>query len=212
MSGDNDSNATTIEVLDSHCYLIRNILDIHEQAALFEDIRHKDEQSTKNQTAPKSSTRALYPSPRTVQLGVGRHPTKIKFGRDDPTLYSQLVDKANQSIRERELCNYRSITLSAIEYKANEHSLAEHVDHDDSFVYLLTIGCTTNFLVKGPNSTEKQLFPIESGDMVVFDASTTGNILHGIESIENNTCPQELVDRFPILQNHRYGIQLRVRF
>ena len=138
-------------------------------------------------------------------------------------MYRELVDKANARLRRATTTmttakapvnlsdDYKSITLSAIEYKATIHSLAEHVDHDDNWVYLLSLGCVTNFVVQGPNMAEKQSIRLYSGDLMVFDASTRGNILHGITSIEA-ACPPGLVDCFPVLQHHRYGIQLRVRF
>ena len=256
--------ATTLEVLDTHCYLIRNALDIQEQIAVFEDIQSKERTATYNQP---TKPRALYPSPRTLQLGCcddennENFLTKIKFpaAGDDggvrPTnIFSRLVDKANEIILRTpptmttmttavaataaeaaaptvNLCEYKSITLSVIEYEAEKHTLAEHVDHDNSFVYLLSIGCTANFVVKGPtmamvddnnDKKEQQLIRLRSGDLLVFDASTKGNIRHGIQSIDNcssnkgelASCPlpEELTNRFPILRNHRYGIQLRVRF
>lgn len=203
-----------VEVLDTSCYLVRHALDMKNQIAFFQDIQRMDQPASSNQ--PK----ALYPSPRTVRFGDNNR-TKIKYERgalaENPTMYSQLVDKANESIHNTtnksvNLSHYKSITLSAIAYKAAQHTLAEHIDHDDSFVYLLSIGCTTNFVVKGPNMVEKTTIPLKSGDLIVFDASTTGNILHGISNIEASSCPQELASGSPILQNHRYGIQLRVRF
>ena len=200
-----------IEVLDKHCYLIRNALDIKEQITLFEDIQSRDKRSSAGDQLP----RALYPSPKTVPLG--DHKPSIKFGREaEKTVFSELVDKTNQTILATttdNLCQYKSITLSAIEYESSNesHILKEHVDHDDSFVYLLNMGCTANFVVKGPNMGDRKFFKFNSGDLLVFDASTKGDVLHGIEGIESG-CPLELANRFPILQNHRYGIQLRVRF
>ena len=206
-----------VEVLDTSCYLIRNALGIKEQTTLFQDIRRKDQPFSDQ---PK---KALYPSPRSVRFG-DNNQTKIKYERNalasSPNIYSQLVDQANDAILQAtapsesvvNVSNYKSITLSAIEYKAASHTLAEHIDHDDSFVYLLSIGCAIHFVVKGPNMADKTTILLESGDLMVFDASTTGYILHGITSIENGSCPEALASAFPVLQNHRYGIQLRVRF
>ena len=202
---------TSVESLDTHCYLIRRALDISEQITLFEDIQRRDHRFTK-----RDQPKALYPSPRTVQLEENKN--KIKFtSSDDPTIYSELVVQANKAITQTAtptigLSEYKSITLSAIDYEAGKHSLADHVDHDDSFVYLLSIGSTTKFVAKGPNMAQKKMVQLQSGDMMVFDASTTGNILHGIASIEKGTCPEQLSTAFPNLRNHRYGIQLRVRF
>ena len=205
-----------VEVLDTSCYLIRNALGIKEQTTLFQDIRRKD------QTFSDQPKKALYPSPRSVRFG-DNNQTKIKYESNalasSPNIYSQLVDQANDAILQAtapsesvNVSNYKSITLSAIEYKAASHTLAEHIDHDDSFVYLLSIGCAIHFVVKGPNMADKTTILLESGDLMVFDASTTGYILHGITSIENGSCPEALASAFPVLQNHRYGIQLRVRF
>ena len=203
-----------VQVLDKSCYLIRSALDIAEQLNLFEEIQGNDQPSNGQQP----SNQALYPSPRTVRFGDNRQ-TKIKYDRSalvaNPTVYSQLVDQANEAILQAtkvDLSDYKSITLSAIEYEAATHTLTEHIDHDDSFVYLLSIGCATNFVVQGPNMTDKTTIQLKSGDLMVFDASTTGNILHVISGVRESSCPAELASKFSILQNHRYGIQLRVRF
>ncbi|GMH73476.1 hypothetical protein TrRE_jg121, partial [Triparma retinervis] len=48
-----------------------------------------------------------------------------------------------------------------------------------------------------------------SGDLLVFDASTEANILHGVEGIVEGTCPEGLGER---LREHRYGVQCRLKF
>ena len=50
--------------------------------------------------------------------------------------------------------------------------------------FCLSLGCTANFMVKGPNMSDKEVFKFNSGDMLVFDPSTEANILHEVKSID----------------------------
>ena len=61
---------------------------------------------------------------------------------------------------------------------------------------------------------EPKRFQFFSGDMLVFNASTEAKVLHGVESIDEtgSAAGVSLASRFPVLRNHRYGIQIRMRF
>ena len=113
-----------------------------------------------------------------------------------------------------ELCAYESFTMACIRYKTPKDRFPPHIDHcDKSFVFLFSIGCTANFMVQGPGMDVKVEFPFHSGDVLVFDASTRAAILHGVTSIGSSTfCPAKLLQAFPVLQSHRFGIQCRLRF
>ena len=197
-----------VEVMDKQCYLIRNALGMNEQMTIFEDIQSKDRR-------PKDAPRALYPTPKTLLLGKNTPTIKYEFGQN--SVFNEMIDKANdtlihQNLLENDINKYQSITVGAIEYESPNHSLPEHIDHCTSFVYLLSLGCTANFMVKGPNMGCKKMFKFNSGDLLVFNASTEGAILHGITNIDDETsCPVELGNKFTVLQKHRYGVQCRVR-
>jgi hypothetical protein len=67
-------------------------------------------------------------------------------------------------------------------------------------------------MVKGPGMMEKQIFKFRSGDMLVFNASTEASILHAVMGIDVESCPRDLGIVFPILNNHRYCVQIRASF
>ncbi|GMI41179.1 hypothetical protein TeGR_g14031 [Tetraparma gracilis] len=85
-----------------------------------------------------------------------------------------------------------------------------HVDHcDNSLVCLTSLGLTSRFMVQAPGMSEKQVLELSSGDLLVFDASSAANILHGVEGIVEGSCPEGLCET---LQKHRYGVQCRLTF
>jgi hypothetical protein len=73
---------------------------------------------------------------------------------------------------------------------------------------LVSLGLTSRFAVLPPGGS-KQTLSLSSGDLLVFDASTEANILHGVEGIVEGTCPEGLGER---LREHRYGVQCRLKF
>ena len=205
----NSDTGTEIEVMDKQCYLIRKAMDIKKQMTLFEDIQSKDK-------SPKDAPRALYPSPKTLLLGENEPSLKYEFGQK--SVFNEMIDNANDLLVNRnlltnDLYKYKSITVAAIEYPSPNGKFPAHIDHSNSFVYLLSVGCTANFMVQGPNMECKKIFKFNSGDLLVFNASTDAAILHAVINIDDETsCPVELGNTFPVLQKHRYGVQCRVHF
>ena len=209
---DYDKTGIEIEMLDKHCLLIRNGLDMNEQITLFQDIQSKDK-------SPKDAPKAMYPSPKTLVFDQNK--VSIKYKSHQKSVYNEMVNKANDIINRNnmninfdvELNKYQSITMSTIKYPSPNGHFAAHIDHDNSIVYLLSIGCTTNFMVKGPTMKDKKVFKFKSGDLLVFDASTKAAILHSVVNIDNSSsCPVELGNKFNVLQTNRFGVQCRVHF
>ena len=58
------------------------------------------------------------------------------------------------------------------------------MDHrnDNSCVYLLSLGCTAEFVVQEGHS-EKLTLSLQSGDVLAFDPSSKAAITHGVQSI-----------------------------
>ena len=206
-----DSNETgiEIEVMDKECYLIRKALDIGEQKTLFEYIQDRDK--TPWDTLP----RPMVPTPKTLVFGENGE-LMLKYENGQSTVVNGMIDKANAILTRNGIVsnNYKSISMATIQYASPSGQFPPHVDHcKNSFVYLMSLGCTANFMVKGPNMELKKNFKFHSGDLLIFNASTEAAILHGVVSIDSETSsPIELANRFAILQNHRYGVQCRLHF
>jgi len=208
---EDEMTGVEIEVMDKHCYLLRNALGTEEQLALFEHIQANDKTDW-------DAPRAMDPSPKTLLLGESSDPClKYEFGQE--SLINERICKSNDILNRHlriddvDLCKYTSITMAAIQYASPNGRFPAHIDHcNGSFVYLMSLGCAANFMVKGPNMECKKTFRFNSGDLLVFNASTEAAILHAVVSIVEGeeSCPKELGSAFPILQKHRYGVQCRV--
>ena len=193
-----------IEKLDQRCYLIRNALDREEQSEVFQEILDQS-QHTDNTPQP-----CMNPGPKTIFFD-GNQST-LQFGLGESNVFTQFIQNMKQILfqfettikNEMEQCHH--LSLGAIRYVANNGSFPDHVDHcNNSFVFLLSLGCTANFAVSGG------VFRFDSGDVLIFDASTKANLVHGVRSIVPESCPVDLAKRFPTLQTHRFGIQCRVK-
>lgn len=217
---------------DRHCYLIRNCLSPSEQSVIYQDIlgRSKDTDNT--------TVTCMYPTPKTIIFDDNQ--STLKFTASD-NIYSQLiVQKANASLQKDEQAQQNerqddnllkritcdpdilmatTTSLGVIRYPVPHGNFPEHVDHcnDGSWVYLLSLGCTANFVVRGParhcsgDVIKKQTFEFKSGDVLVFDPSTDAAIVHGVKSIQNehgfandNCSPEDF-------QHYRFGVQCRVK-
>jgi hypothetical protein len=121
------------------------------------------------------------------------------------------------SITERkvDICEHKSITMATIRYEALKHKLDAHVDHcDESLVVLISLGRTINFMIRAGRQSELKRFKFLSGDILIFNASTAAELVHGLESVDEaaSEVGELLARRFPVLQNHRYGVQCRIHF
>jgi len=192
---------------ETKCYFIRDAFDLKEQEDIFAYIKEKDKTPYKKP--------AMFSSAKTILFGPMKPSLPFVFG--EKSVVNRIIEKTNGILYDGlgiDLRNYTEGTMSAIEYTAPKHRFPPHVDHcnDNSYVYLVSLGCTANFMVKGPNMSDKEVFKFNSGDMLVFDPSTEANILHEVKSIDENTCPPKLAETYPLLENTRYGMQHRVRY
>ena len=230
------SSATTQKLLhDQHCYLIRNCLQLSEQIAIHHDICSR---SMKENVDDKPPPPCMYPTPKTIIFS-GNQST-LKFNGEDENVYNDfIVQNANLSLQswamkrnnnndhqDEELLritkpcstssNSTPMSVGVIRYQVPNGAFPEHVDHcnDNSWVYLLSLGCTANFVVRGRDKTkERQLIQLKSGDVLVFDPSSDAAILHGVKSISSEhpvdgvgeeVCPIDF-------QQYRFGVQCRVK-
>ena len=244
------SGAVELEVLDTECYLLRHALSMEEQINLFGFIQQKDRTDWAN------LPHCMNPTPKTLQFEQpaacntdsdaketkGTTGPTLNYTCHDSTLVNNLITNAMDILDRNDLLvgEYKSISLATIKYPSPDGRFAAHIDHcnDSSWVYLWSIGCAANFMVKGPNMDEKTVFSFNSGDLLVFNASSSAAILHEVALITlitriitlvtriitlitlikvvsigpQDTCPSALQELYQVLQQHRYGIQCRVRF
>ena len=80
------------------------------------------------------------------------------------------------------------------------------------------MGCSANFIVKGPNEEEEGVYSFRSGDVLVFDPSSNAGILHGVGSVNVNDFPTMMdhdADEECCIpedfQRFRFGVQCRVK-
>ena len=215
--------AIVVETLleDRQCYLIRNCLSLSEQSLIYQDIL-KQSADTDNTTVT-----CMYPTPKTIIFDDNQ--SILKFNTND-NLYSQLiVQKANASLQEvhnkqdenlpkmitSDPDIIMAISVGVIRYPVPNGNFPEHVDHcnDSSWVYLLSLGCTANFVVQGPHrsSHDKQTFQFNSGDVLVFDPSTDAAIVHGVKSIHEDGFVGTNNYSHEDFQRYRFGVQCRVK-
>jgi hypothetical protein len=208
--------APELIVIDDACFLIRNALQMEEQAEVFGYIQSRDR--------TVHGRRAMVPAPKTLTLsdGKGLEGPNLYYEYGEESVINRMVSKATAVLEDNALHviddfdvrQYKKLSMAAIQYESPDGRFPPHVDHcNDSFVYLLSIGCAANFIVKGPTMTAVNNFKLCSGDVLVFNASSQAAILHGVVSIDaEGSCPDLLSRRFPILRNHRFGVQCRMHF
>lgn len=210
-----DEAQPKVEVIDAACVLIRNLLTLEEQSQLFEYIQHHDK-------TPGNQPRAMVPAPKTLLLGNEGEPN-IRYTFGEESVVNTLVDKASEILRVSDLnvvdgfdvCQYKTLSMATIRYDVSGQGFPPHVDHcNDSFVFLASLGCTANFMVKGPLMDAQKTFKFCSGDLLVFNASSEAALLHSVVSIDDSASEmgEVLGHKFPILQRHRYGVQCRMYF
>jgi len=212
------ATGAALEVMDHQCYLLRDLLSLEEQEALFQYIEDKD------QTPWATLPRVMVPSPKTLLFGPGQPNLSFEFG--ECSVVTDMVEKANEIMGRNDLCEsnssegaldlcqYKSLSMAAIRYHAPDGRFPPHIDHcDNSFVYLMSLGCTANFMIKTPAMDEERVFKFRSGDLLVFNASSAAAVLHGVLGIDDDgSCPVGLSSSFPVLEQHRYGVQCRLTF
>jgi len=204
----------TLEVLDADCILVRDLLTLEEQTQLVEYIQHHDK-------TPNNLPRAMVPAPKTLQLGEAGCPN-LRYVFGENTVVNAMVEKGARLLQRNGLSvmggfdlssQYESLSMATIRYEAPDGRFPPHVDHcNDSFVFLASLGCTANFMVKGPTMEAQKQFKFCSGDLLIFNASSRAAILHSVMSIDEtgSKLGALLSSKFPVFQNHRYGVQCRM--
>lgn len=199
-----------VVVLDRECHLVRNLLGLEAQADLLRYILDRDRTPDKN---PK----AMVSGPKTLQLG--EEGPSMRFVPGQKSLVTDIIAQATATLNQVvctgvDLGSWRSISMAAIQYESPGGCFPPHIDHcDNSFVFLISLGCSANFMVKSPQMEAQCFFKFQSGDMLVFNASTQAAILHGVMSIDDERSnPPNLRDAFQMSRNHRYGVQCRLYF
>jgi len=134
------------------------------------------------------------------------------------TLTKMMMITSYASSSETSNTSPSSMSVAVIRYKPPNDKFPLHIDHtnDNSYVYLLNLGCSANFIVKGPNEKKKE-FIFCSGDVLIFDPSSNAGILHGVDSINVNDFPTISVDYADQciqedFQRFRFGVQCRVKW
>ena len=234
-----DTTNSSVEVLiqDSPCYLIRNCLTLSEQIPIYNDIINR------SNNIDNTNKQCMNPTPKTLIFN-GNQST-LKFSKGDDNVYNQLIihhanailqeyahqKKDSQQLTEtltKMITSYASaeavkqptsMSVAVIRYKSPNDNFPLHIDHtnDNSYVYLLSLGCSANFIVKGPNGKKKE-FIFRSGDVLVFDPSSNAGILHGVGSVNVNDFPtmidNDADEDYCIpedFQRFRFGVQCRVK-
>ena len=218
MPGSNTTTATAVEVLldDRPYYLIRNCLNLSEQTTIYQDISYRSKDTDNRNRKP-----CMHPTPKTIIFDGDQSTLKFSGGNN---IYADLiVQTANDILLKKEASLMKShpffttscgtettkLSVGVIRYHVPNGNFPDHIDHcnDNSFVYLLSLGCSTNFVVKGPKS-DRQMFRFNSGDVLVFDPSSDAAIVHGVKSINGDDYPLNCPDEF---QQFRFGVQCSVK-
>ena len=206
-----------IEIFGEHCFLVRGHLSPREQTRLFAHVEDND------CTPWDSLPRVMNPGPKTLLFGQHKDP-KMNYKLGDGSSVADMVGRAISIIQKDRSASplgeqlnanaVKSLTMAAIRYLAPDARFPPHVDHcSNSFVFLASLGCTAKFMVKCSADGELHKFDFNRGDLLVFDASTAAAVLHGVMGVRERSCDvDELLDQFPILKNHRYGVQCRLTF
>ena len=209
----------TTTILDDTCIHIHGLLSADDQCALLDYINERD---CTNYGAPPP----MVPSPKTLMFGLGR--PMLPLTSSDPSPATEMVDRTQQYVLRgghdgsvpihcsnllSSAVGEAEVSMAVIRYEAPDGKFPLHCDHcnDGSLVYLMTLGCAAHFFVKTPSMERGKAFDLESGDMLVFDASTAANVLHAVKGIKEGSCPSHLAERSEVMRAHRYGVQCRVR-
>ena len=244
-----DTANSSVEILiqDSPCYLIRNCLTLSEQISIYNDIINQSNNidNTNKQICmnPAPKTIIFNDNQSTLkfskddegdnvynQLIIHHANTNLhEYAHQNnnsqqlgETTLTKMITSYYESSSSETHKQPTSMSVAVIRYKPPNGNFPLHIDHtnDNSYVYLLNLGCSANFIVKGPIHNEKKEFIFSSGDVLVFDPSSNAGILHGVGSIN--------VDDFPTIndvedsekeccipkdfQRFRFGVQCRVKW
>ena len=206
------------EKVARECFLIHDALTFEQQVALSEYIASRDR-------TPPNEPRAMVPAPRTLVLGEDGVSPSVTYRRGDGSIMTRMGDAGGEGLERAglglessetaDVTRYTKLSMATIRYEAPNGQFPPHVDHcGESAVFLVSLGRSANFMVRGKGERDVKRLSLRSGDALVFDASTEAGVLHGVESIDENASKngEALAGCFPVFQNHRYGVQCRMYF
>jgi len=128
-----------------------------------------------------------------------RVPQSFKDYSSHATLVAHQVDNTIPS-------SYDAMYCTSFVYPIEDGKLNGHCDKILGWVVLFSLGCSANFWIKGPQMKQREYIKFESGDTLVFNGGTEYNIMHGIDSINPNTCPNFFPEE---IHDQRISIQFR---
>lgn len=246
---------TAIDALGESCFLLKNALTPQDQVQLFRFVHERDATDWDNLPScmnptpktlelvvhlPEHQRRAMDQEADATARTISIHPQEDQLSN----VVTQLVEKAKASILIATNCSnaallqlqhsIQSISLSVIRYCIQGSSstvgsiLPPHIDHcnDGSWVILFSLGCTVDFFVQCPTTTQNRTdeerrhnFEMKSGDVIVFDPSSKARILHGVTGVVANSSSssdgkvwEEVGGGLSMLRESRLGVQCRVLF
>lgn len=207
------------ETITDECYLVRGALDLREQIELSTYIAARDKTPSDDGSRP-----VMVPAPRTLILGDDGVTPTVSYRPEDTSIVTAVVSKTIEFLKSaglgemsiaNEMANYARMSMGTIRYRAPDGRFPPHVDHcEKSAVFLISIGRSANFMVRGKDDAEATRFQMHSGDVLLFNASSEAKILHGVEGIDLGASDsgEELSMRHSVFRLHRYGVQCRLHF
>ena len=135
------------------------------------------------------------------------------FGSMNKSEIHKLKQKGllNYNMLDMDLGKIKQRYINSLYYKAPNGMISKHCDKKKEIIFLYSLGCTALFFVKGKSMNDGLVFDFESGDCLIFDASKNADVVHGIDSIQADSCPQHL-QKYSFLTDSRICVQTRCQF
>eukprot|EP01084_Bolivina_argentea_P024594 45818_1 len=124
-----------------------------------------------------------------------------------PTTYIDTKDEKQNELQQHEI-KWISDRLNCVLYPLGS-LLGRHVDNMNGWVVLFSLGCDAKFYLQLLSNEKRRngfVLSMKSGDVIVFEGGDKTRVLHGVDSIVQNSSPQHLKNT---LKNARIGLQLR---
>lgn len=211
----------TAETITDECYLVRDALDLREQIELSAYIAARDKTPSDDESRP-----VMVPAPRTLILGDDGLTPTVSYRPEDTSIVTAVVKKTIEFLNSHgaglgemsianDIASYARMSMGTIRYRTPDGRFPPHVDHcEKSAVFLISLGRSANFMVRGKDDAEATRFQMHSGDALLFNASSEAKILHGVEGIDIGASDsgEELSRRHSVFRLHRFGVQCRLHF
>eukprot|EP00484_Ammonia_sp_Unknown_P024251 CAMPEP_0197051330 /NCGR_PEP_ID=MMETSP1384-20130603/26023_1 /TAXON_ID=29189 /ORGANISM="Ammonia sp." /LENGTH=259 /DNA_ID=CAMNT_0042483879 /DNA_START=73 /DNA_END=850 /DNA_ORIENTATION=+ len=181
------------------CILLRDVFDIDEQYELFKAVMlgqslSKQPKGKQNTNKNFNNIMKVIPSNKFHQCRLSPIYDQI-FDRTFDILTADTLSLQTKLPSVKEIHKYR---MKALQYTAPNGNIFRHYDNRKGWVLLYSIGCSVVFYVKGPKMKESATgiqFQMNSGDVLIFNASGSSRIEHGVDSVVDNSCPPALLNK-----------------